>query len=471
MFGMTVTLTGTVFDAQSGVTSVEVFDGPVSLGFAEVDSGVIPHVWSFDFVADMLREYQIIVIATDGAGNESREATSVPEPMAGASGDVVWGRHYGKPGYDDTAALAIAPDGSAYVVGRARGTQPTDAYEVLVAKFGATGELIWIRELGPGPSYGAGVVADDAGGVLVAGTTNASVFGAAAGDVDGIVMKYSSEGELLWGRQYGTSEDETITAVAGDGSGGIIVVGNTEGSLFGSLVGPENPYAVRYSSEGEILWSLQHAVPGPSHFRGVAVDGFGDVYVIGQTYLEVSGTPPANRYEVYVARIDTTGELEITDSYEVPGLQLIEGFGIGPGQEYVIGGWIRSTAGYPNGVFVASLGPGGQVTWVHELANPSGVSLHDLTVDASGNVFIGGSSFGDLSGLPGTEGSAFVARISSDGQIDWLRQLGGSPPSARVHGVGMSPMGPLMVAGTSSSAMFGHSPSGSSDIFLAAFVP
>src|SRR5690606_36475550 len=69
-----VSLTGDVHDVQTGVASVQIYDGVVRLGEASVTPDPDPidmSTWSWDSsnLTD-LRTYQFTVVATDGAGNQ-----------------------------------------------------------------------------------------------------------------------------------------------------------------------------------------------------------------------------------------------------------------------------------------------------------------------------------------------------------------------------------------------------------------
>ena len=79
-FGGAFTLSGEVNDMQSGVDRVEVYDGPVLLGEAEIDDSTTPNTWSYDISPDQLRDYRLIVLAYDNATNENRTELQVPAP-------------------------------------------------------------------------------------------------------------------------------------------------------------------------------------------------------------------------------------------------------------------------------------------------------------------------------------------------------------------------------------------------------
>jgi 3D (Asp-Asp-Asp) domain-containing protein len=74
--GSLVELSGETNDAQTGVASVEVYDGVVLLGTADIAEGV-PSTWSFSFTPDTVRAYALTAVATDGAGNQSQASVGL----------------------------------------------------------------------------------------------------------------------------------------------------------------------------------------------------------------------------------------------------------------------------------------------------------------------------------------------------------------------------------------------------------
>lgn len=74
---VSVNLFGSVNDSQTGIASVEVYEGVVLVGTAEVTPAVDPEpmgTWSLTdtFYVTEARTYNMTVVATDGAGNETR---------------------------------------------------------------------------------------------------------------------------------------------------------------------------------------------------------------------------------------------------------------------------------------------------------------------------------------------------------------------------------------------------------------
>ena len=79
--------------------------------------------------------------------------------------------------------------------------------------------------------------------------------------------------------------------------------------------------------------------------------------------------------------------------------------------------------------FVTKYGPDGTKQWTRQLGTSSSDNeiAYSVATDASGNVFIAGSTFGALDGQASAGGiDAFVTKYGPDGTKQWTRQLGTS---------------------------------------------
>ena len=78
------------------------------------------------------------------------------------------------------------------------------------------------------------------------------------GKVDFFIIKFNSEGEKIWTKFYGTSEDDTATGITTGNDGSLYVIGRTSGDLFGipnSSGSSGDAFISKFDSDGNELWT------------------------------------------------------------------------------------------------------------------------------------------------------------------------------------------------------------------------
>ncbi len=145
-------------------------------------------------------------------------------------------------------------------------------------------EQLWLRQFGTSDMDWAYALAPDgAGGVMVSGYTLGDLGGPNAGDRDAYLARYDSAGNRLWIRQFGTSSSDGAYALASDGAGGVMVAGGTGGSLGGPNAGSNDVFLARYDGAGNQLWIRQFGTSERDWATALAPDGSGGVVLTGRS--------------------------------------------------------------------------------------------------------------------------------------------------------------------------------------------
>ena len=133
------------------------------------------------------------------------------------------------------------------------------------------------------------------------------MFRSNLGDDDAFVVRYDSDGNQLWGRQFGTSEEDNVWAISMDGNGGVLLAGSTLGN-FGGGTGGEDAFLARYSSTGIQLWVHQFGTPNDDRnvARALVPAGPDGVIVGGSTGGDMAG-PSIGINDVFVTRFNIDG--------------------------------------------------------------------------------------------------------------------------------------------------------------------
>jgi hypothetical protein len=180
--------------------------------------------------------------------------------------------------------------------------------------------------------------------------------------------------------QEGSTRQELATSLAIDGDGKLYVTGRAlNGDMFGSYIGGTDIFLYRH---GHPSFGLRFGNTGDNFYpEGIAVDTDGNIYIAGRAYGDLDGSGSQvdhGQYDVFLMKLDSQGTAK----------------------------WIRQigTADYDRGFGVA--------------------------VDSVGNVYVIGDTEGDLDGTGSQthKGNydAFLVKYDSDGDQQWLRQIGTS---------------------------------------------
>lgn len=229
-----------------------------------------------------------------------------------SSGALLWTRQFGSTARDQAEALAV--DGSrnvlvaGYTAGALPGQSSAGLYDAFVRKYSPDGTLLWTRQFGTSAQdYVQSVTVDAADNVLVAGVTSGTLPSqSAAGLFDAFVRKYSSDGTLLWTRQFGSSSGESVAIVVRDGSSNVFAVGQTYGDLAGAT-GTGPVFVRKYLSDGTLAWTRQFGSAEAAYPVSAAVDGFDNVLVLGNALAAFPGEVVAGGIDAFVVAYDNDG--------------------------------------------------------------------------------------------------------------------------------------------------------------------
>jgi len=289
-----------------------------------------------------------------------------------------------------------------------------------VRKYDPLGNELWTRRFGVAGAgtYGYGTAVDGFGNILVVGhTTGNLVPGSHAGSSDAFVRKYDASGNVLWTRQFGTSSYDLGRRVAVDGSGDVLVVGATEGALIPPGYGGADAFVRRYDKNGSLVWTRQFGTGNDDRAWGVAVDASGNVVVVaGSTSGGLWGSNLGG-VDAFVRAYDLNGNLEWTrqfgslhDDWATDvALDLAGNVLVVGDTEGSLGG--SGNSGLSDG-YVRKYDRYGYLLWKRQFGTNAEDSVQSVAVDPSRNVMIAGFSAGNLAGANAGSTDAVVWKLS-----------------------------------------------------------
>ncbi|NVJ08921.1 SBBP repeat-containing protein [Myxococcus sp. AM001] len=320
------------------------------------------------------------------------------------------------------------------------------------------------------------VATDAAGNVYVAGTTFGGLdFYTNAGGIDYFIAKYDAAGNRQWLSQNGTQMDDFATGLAVGAPDKLFFTGYTGGS-FANGGNPSNYDIVvaLYDTAGNPYWLQQYGTPVSDLARGIAVTPAHEVYVVGNTYGSLDGTSTPVSTDIFLLKLDLLGTQQWVRQIDAGELDDAKSVAVGPdGGVYLAGETFGSLDGNTNhgtvDVLLARYDGAGNRQWSRMLGGTQTDYAFGVSVTANNVVQLVGYTSDALDGNP-PAGSfdAFLTRYDALGTKLGTRTLG-TPFQDIARGVAVDAAGNAYVAGQTFGSLGGNTSAGGYDAFLARF--
>ena len=373
--------------------------------------------------------------------------------------------------------------------------------DIFIAKYNAAGILQWIRQLGsPLDDYATGIAVDNTGNVIVVGYTFGDLFGENEDpqnfSTDFFILKLDPAGNQIWSLQDGTPETDELHSVATDKNNDIYVGGGTQGDLFSiPNSGDFDSFVLRYTSAGNLVWGrgLEVNAALSDIARGIVLDEVrGSLYVTGDHFsikfvLVDNVAVPVLDTDIFVEKLNPVDGsslwdfpflFNLVDQDDYPQWSFGTGIAVDrDGYAYVGGYTIRKDLGNSSNAGdvtfeLLKLGSSGHLFWhsYHPAGPHPGNEARGVVVDSMKDVYLTGYTSVALGADPALGGTdAFIMQFDGDtGATLWTRQFG-TASNDRAFGIAFDRNRPDMtiyVAGEADGSLDGKTDSGGYDAFL-----
>jgi hypothetical protein len=375
-----------------------------------------------------------------------------------------WPRTAGGSESDAAGSVAVDASGNVYVAGTVRGNSNFGLQEItavnndiFLAKYNATGNLLWVKQAGgAGEDAASSVVLDASGNVYISGSfRNTANFDSltvtSSGSDDGFIAKYSSSGNPIWARSFGSDSQDVVNTMAIDGLGNIYVGGFHSGNtgFSNSTVtlttnGKSDLIAAKYNSNGDLIWARGGGSNGYDFGFGIGTDGNGNVFICG----EIKGTGTfgtqtsgfAGATDAILVKYNASGVAQSATNYGSTGDDKAMSLDVDAnGIVYMAGIFSGTVAfgssnlvcvGVTDGYLVKINGVNGAIQWVKQQGGISQDAATGVDIGSNGEIYVtgtfGGTSNFDAQSLTSTGNlDIFVAIYSSTGVMNVAKRFGG----------------------------------------------
>jgi gliding motility-associated-like protein len=295
-----------------------------------------------------------------------------------------------------------------------------------------------------------------------------------SGGIDIFIVKYGSNGTLLWARKFGGGGTDKAMSVAVDDGGNVYVTGSFgieiklgDTQFFSTpqtfLTYPDY-FLMKLDPTGKVLWARRGVGGQDDTGEALICDKAGNVFVRG-TFNSTSFVIEGNQMtgstsgNAFVAKYNGHGDLIWAKAFKnafmtwpyngaialggddklyIAGAYMHEGF-------YADDIFLPAPAPMQSDIFLISLDTNGKVHWARNFGGSLAENCHSIALDPSGMIYITGTFASPIlwldefsivnksvaspgMGIPGNGQfftDAFVAKLSPSGKVKWVNTISG----------------------------------------------
>ena len=256
---------------------------------------------------------------------------------------------------------------------------------------------------------------------------------------------------LDWARTGSTSYGAIGLAVAVSGESNVFSTGRFYGNVdFGTTnlaaqnFGSWNGFVARYFSDSTLQWVRRLGSDSYAEARAVAADASGRSYVggfhHGTMFLDVTNFSPMGGQDGFLAAYETNGTVRWALRFAGGSTDNVNGLAMDAAGNIFVAGQFSGTVDFggtnltssgSQDAFVAKVSPDGMVQWVRRFGDQSLSAANAIALGIDGTITIAGSfytviHFGEHCLTGRGDSDMFVARLDADGNVLWAQSGGGT---------------------------------------------
>ncbi|MEW5675578.1 hypothetical protein ABGT15_04640 [Flavobacterium enshiense] len=320
-------------------------------------------------------------------------------------GEVAWTKSYGGSLEDRITSVVETPDGGSLVLGFTNSNdgnviKTRALVDIWLSKLDSEGNLVWTKTIGGSQDdFGTSIIATTDGNYVIAGYT-----GSNDGDISGnigfhdfLITKITGEGDIIWSKNYGFVSHDHAHKVIQLKDGGFFLAG------YADYAGIEGTPGDGNHGEGHSLKQVQNAAKhGVGEYFGVRLDANGDFkwyrYFGGRQNDRINDIAEANDGGIVLAGYSESTDYDIDNN--------------------------KGSYDY----WILKLDPNGHLHWKKNFGGSGIDQAFGITKTENNSYLVVGrsnSGDGDVSHPKGNF-DAWVIHINDHGELLWEKSLGTS---------------------------------------------
>ena len=290
---------------------------------------------------------------------------------------------------------------------------------LFVAMMDSKGRTVWIKSFSYTRSASLHLVESSSdGSVYAAGEFNGKIVFdekefSSKGRNDVFILKIDASGKLTKTFVFGGLENENIHAIAADPKGGLYISGSFSGSFASEVlsISTTNPslnanvYLAHLDNQGNTTWTKTFSGNEYLKVSSVKSDIRGNLFVAGNfsmnAFMGDTSLTSVGRTDAFLIKLDSTGRTQWTNQYGSSFYDYAYNINIDKLQGVYLTGSFSDTMRFGDNLlipeagrsdaFVAQITSDGDVSWAEKIAGAGNDFSKGSALDRSGNLYITGS--------------------------------------------------------------------------------
>ncbi|MBI5527147.1 MAG: hypothetical protein HY897_12500 [Deltaproteobacteria bacterium] len=313
-----------------------------------------------------------------------------------ADGTVEWQKRYG--GAQDDEGVGIVETADGYAVA-ATAFSFGAAGDVWVLKLAKNGDIVWQKDIGGSGEDTPNSIRKTSTGFVIAGDTNTS----GAGNYDALVVNLDENGNILWKKTFGGSDQDGAFFAQETSDGGFFVVGYSASFSAGN----HDIWAMKLTGDGTIAWQKSY---GGTFFDGARAG----TQTKDGGFVIVGYTGSAQGTDLHILKTDKDGAPQWQYRFGGTNADDISYAVVEAADDGFVTTGTTSSYGTVKNAWVLKLAANGTFGWAARYGGAKNSEAHAVRATAGGGYVVAG--FTEAYGAGGED--AWVLKIKADGTID-----------------------------------------------------
>jgi gliding motility-associated-like protein len=315
-------------------------------------------------------------------------------------------------------------------------------WDLWVVKLDKCGTIQWQLTLGgTGYESARDIEQTSDGGFIVLGETNSTDGGVVAGyggTKDIWLIKLNAAGTVDWQKRYGGSGLDIGNHIRIADDGGYLIAASSssnDGDITGNHgTGYTDGVFMKISAAGAVVWSKCFGGSKNEELLDIEIIN-GTTFIAGYANSNDGDIPPSQKnYDVWLLALDANGNKIFSKVYGGSQNDVAYSMTTGTDGTLTLVGYTTSTDGDVKGAkgsqdyWVVNISTTGKLNWQKVLGGTDAEYANAVLTDKDGGYMVGGISYstdGDITNPLG-EGDYWVVKLSVAGDVVWKKNWGGS---------------------------------------------